>query len=43
MDDHLNFKTLEEWRDALEGARRKIKRYQKYFNKKATVVVDLRD
>ncbi len=43
MDDHLNFETLEEWRDVLKGARRKVKRYQEYLNKEATAVADLRD
>ena len=43
MNDYLNFEMFEEWRDALEGARRKVKRYQEYFNKEATAVADLRD
>ena len=43
MDGYLNFKTSEEWRDALKDARRKIKRYQEYLNKEATAVADLRD
>jgi len=43
INDHLDFETPKEWRDALEGARRKAKRYQEYLHKKATAIADLRD
>ncbi len=43
IDGHLNFETSEKQRDALEGARRKVKRYQEYLNKETTAVADLRD
>jgi len=43
MDSQLNFETFKEWKDVLEDARRKIKRYQEYLNKEATAVADLRD
>ena len=43
MDGYLNFKTSEEWRDALKDARRKVKRYQEYLNKEVIAVADLRD
>jgi len=43
IDNQLNFETPKEWRDALENTRRKIKRYQKYLNKKATAETNLRD
>ncbi len=43
INNQLNFKTPEEWKDALESARRKIKRYQEYLNKETTAKADLRD
>jgi len=43
INNQLNFKTPEKWRDTLEDARNKIKRYQEYFNKETTAVADLRN